>query len=142
MKRSLREASRRGQPATERVVPDGSGAKEAPGGADDAPAGPQHNDRRRRLANVVAKRRKTSSRVWQFFSDPFTDEEGLEWVTCKLCDAGNNTLAYCGTTSNMYKHLRSKHKAEYKEDLKTGDLLPVADTTAADTNIVTHTVSQ
>lgn len=108
------------------------GQRQAQGGGGDGDAPPED------APVSVKKRRKTTARCWQFFSEP-VKKGAQEIVTCNLCQ---KEMTFCGTTSNLHKHLRTAHKSEWKEDLRSGELVPVYDVHAADTGgIHAHKVS-
>jgi hypothetical protein len=55
---------------------------------------------------VDDKRRALSSACWKFFYQPY-HARGRRWVKCRLC---GTQLLYSGSTSNLNKHIKAKHK--------------------------------
>uniref|UniRef100_A0A3B3R5W0 Inner centromere protein-like n=1 Tax=Paramormyrops kingsleyae TaxID=1676925 RepID=A0A3B3R5W0_9TELE len=57
-------------------------------------------------AGIMASRKRSA--VWPYFQDGVDPNK----ATCLVC---SETIQHCGNTSNLLKHLRSKHQAEFAD---------------------------
>ena len=72
------------------------------------------------------KKKIYNAQCWNHFQKPKKFPNGVKYVVCELCPK-ELKLKYSGGTSNLIKHLRCRHKGEYRQDLATGENIQVGD---------------